>query len=141
MIPPKKPQIAQSRLDPSDPGRGRFGKGPAGAAALAACMAFIALAFIAFIGKGAAGAAALATFMAFIAMHDGPAPRVKRATENEVPPQMPMRETSSVVKHSPSAWYKDDGIIVNQNVTNLHHFGMVLKQALWWYTIVSNWYI
>jgi len=53
----------------------------------------------------------------------------------------PQRETSSVVEHSPSAWYKDDGIIVNQNVTNLHHFGMVLKQALWWCTVVVNWHI
>ena len=53
------PQIAQSSLDPSVPERGRFGKGPAGAAALAA-------------------------FMAFIAMRDGPAPRVKRAAETAV---------------------------------------------------------
>ena len=67
MIPPKMPQIAQSSLDPSVPERGRFGKGPAGAAALAA-------------------------FMAFIAMRDGPAPRVKRAAETEATPSMPMRE-------------------------------------------------
>ena len=49
-----------------------------------------------------------------------------------------------MVEHSPSAWYKNDGIIVNQNVTNpmvSHHFGMVLIQALWWCTVVVNWHI
>ena len=56
-------------------------------------------------------------------------------------------ETSSVVEHSPTSrkqQAKNDRIIVNQNVTNpraAHHVGMVLKQALWWCTVVVNWYI
>ena len=61
------------------------------------------------------------------------APRFKRRTKWEVARACPQGETSFMVEHNPSAGYMNADLIVEQNVTNPHHF------STRWCTVVVNW--